>query len=1017
MDSNPYTYWAALTDNELTVDKVKQGLAPIQDDLWVAAACTDRIVDDVEVQQTLLELGISRTGRAVERSKDALAFSSNRKDGGEALSSIEPGLGTMSDAAKSHDAVVAHFRAAPHDAQLCALRATLLWRLDRLNTFVEIRKAAPQGPKDEVEDEIEEWEDDPWADEATPGSSTAHDPKTSVKFPISLSTFLMGDLLEISCQLASLQLFGALQLLFNRLGPLLWPYRLTILASIPEHIQPSEFREILPAFDPSQNAESHAVWQLWRIQVDWSETAEVQAALKDVDFLQLSPNNLVPNQSLPHNDPLTADELLTWYKTRVDAVINATGLIDVALATIQHGASQGISGLDELGEELSLLSRLVYDAPQGPDDADDWTLQRWRSLEPPAVVRAYLAHSTPDSLPKDIARLVLPYLFVLESRAERAGKPDPKIPTHLLYDYILSASLDLVASIFEASKPTLPAAQRLIRDDEDIARLALACLYGSDSLDEWPTMSRIFECLPAWNIARDEDNDEDAADTTVISLGAFLTPSTARPHCSAADLLVFFKPLSLASLSRALDILDVHLESGEIFSRWSVPAPLRWYLQSSGNAKEQRAWANRMARRAGGVDDQLKTREDWEWLLEDMLKLTGKGDTGLPGAFGLLTRDEVIELFFSGLLSSGNFEIAKGLLHSSHKHLNLDSRKIEEICLTCSREFYDNAETGNYRFGGMKLAYECLDVPQQTEQILLEKEFIEATSRITSFNVTSRPGIPISPIEIRLTKDRLSLISRVLSSNNDAYKHTEVILDLVHKLGFRNDVVAEVKTLAMLADTALQAEDFSRAFELSHRMVDTAVEFRHSSTAHDPRVIEASEVCWVACFQLGRQPEFHDADKKLDLLGRALELCPPEKLHDVLTSWRRLESEHIDAREERLSDERNGNTISVPYERIFTAPGNVAASLRARLQGLHMPSPPLLSTPDAAALASRTFRSVAANFPFSVGHRGHSQASDRDERGSRTGSLLRGDGEDVSAQASRVLSKGIGWLIGADDEV
>lgn len=30
----------------------------------------------------------------------------------------------------------------------------------------------------------------------------------------------------------------------------------------------------------------------------------------------------------------------------------------------------------------------------------------------------------------------------------------------------------------------------------------------------------------------------------------------------------------------------------------------------------------------------------------------------------------------------------------------------QDICLTCSREFYDNASSGNYRFGDMKLAYD-----------------------------------------------------------------------------------------------------------------------------------------------------------------------------------------------------------------------------------------------------------------------------------------------------------------------
>lgn len=312
-----------------------------------------------------------------------------------------------------------------------------------------------------------------------------------------------------------------------------------------------------------------------------------------------------------------------------------------------------------------------------------------------------------------------------------------------------------------------------------------------------------------------------------------------------------------------------------------------------------------------------------------------------------------------------------------------------------------------------------MDVPRPSDRIIREKEFIEATSRLSSFNITSRPGIPISPIEIRLTKDRLSLVSRVLSSNNDAYKHTEVILDLVYKLGFRDDATTEVKALAMLADTALQAEDFIRAFGISERMVDAVLTLRASAPMglDDPRILEASEVCWVACFQLGRQPEFDDLEKKLSLLGRALELCPAEKLHDVLTVWRRLEKDDVENREERLSYSQSGVAGPSGRRRRAIAPTNAASSLRARLQDFHMPSPPLLSTPDAAALASRTFRSVAANFSFSVSSRGRSQVLELDDASSRRSGSQRRSDEDVSAQATRVLQKGIGWLIGADDDV
>ena len=93
------------------------------------------------------------------------------------------------------------------------------------------------------------------------------------------------------------------------------------------------------------------------------------------------------------------------------------------------------------------------------------------------------------------------------------------------------------------------------------------------------------------------------------------------------------------------------------------------------------------------------------------------------------------------------------------------------------------------------------------------------------------------PIEIRLTKDKLSLVSRIVSSNENVYKHTEVILDLTRKLGFQDDVLAEVKTLAMIADTALQAEDFTRAFEANERMIERVLQLQRSSKSETDRDI------------------------------------------------------------------------------------------------------------------------------------------------------------------------------------
>ncbi|KAG2755536.1 hypothetical protein P692DRAFT_20793257 [Suillus brevipes Sb2] len=996
-----YTRWETLKDEEITVSDVQDTLALTNDDLWVAAACVDQFVSDEVVQRSLIELGINRTSTAVERCKEVLLLSSRAPGSSDAVN--EP-----------KELLSAYFADTPEDAQLCHIRTALLARLDRLNSFAEIYRELLAKKRDE-EDNLgidEEWEDDPWKEEGE-ASIIAH-AASPVQPPVPLQDFLTEDILDMACFYASQECFDAVRTLLTYHRSCLWPYRFTILESIPCHSNPSDYRDFLPTYDAATDKELASPLHRWRTEEDWVESVEVQAALSQIklpaEFEALHPSSV--NAASQELQLLSAQQLTTWYQKRVDQVISSTGMLDIALSLAQHGGSLGILDLDELGEDLSLMTRLVYDIPRAwAQDDEDWTLVRWRNMEPSQVVGAYLAHSTTDTVAKDISRLIMPYLFVLESRSERAGRPDPDLPDRLLHNYVLGAPLDIVAAIIEASKRTLLPPQRVIKNDEDVARLALACLYGSNSITEWMTMSRIFECLPAWEIGPSPEDEADEADATIVSLGEFVTPSTAHPQCGPTDLLFFFKPLPVTSLSRALDILDVHLESGEIFARWNVPAPLRWFLQSAGNVTEQRAWANRMARRTGAAADKLKEMEDWELLLDDMLKLCGKNESGVPSAFGLLTGEEVSSIFFSGLLSSGRFDIAKDLIHSKHDKLTLEASKIEDLCLAASREFYDNASSANYKVGDMKLAYDCLDVPAPSQQLTKERDFIEATSRLSSFNIMSRPGIPILPIEIRLTKDRLSLISRVLSSNADAYKHTQVMLDLLHKLGFRDDVVAEVKTFAMVSDAALQAEDFTRAFITNQKMIDAVFKLRSaitSSGSDDQRLREASEVCWLSCFQLGRHPDFPNVEQKLTLMGRALELCPADKLNDILILWRRMEQEDLEVRKERLADHS---------PRPKPAATKPISSLQSRLNNLHVPTTPLLNAEDAAALAGRAFSRVASNFPFRVSGRERSGSREGQTRsGSQDESHRRLDGEDVSQQASRVLQRGIGWLLGADDE-
>jgi hypothetical protein len=46
------------------------------------------------------------------------------------------------------------------------------------------------------------------------------------------------------------------------------------------------------------------------------------------------------------------------------------------------------------------------------------------------------------------------------------------------------------------------------------------------------------------------------------------------------------------------------------------------------------------------------------------------------------------------------------MLYASHRKIRLEHGVIEEIAITSSHELYDNASSGNYKVGDMKLAYD-----------------------------------------------------------------------------------------------------------------------------------------------------------------------------------------------------------------------------------------------------------------------------------------------------------------------
>ncbi|AFR98986.1 hypothetical protein CNAG_05559 [Cryptococcus neoformans var. grubii H99] len=901
--------------------------------------------------------------------------------------------------------------------------------------------------------------DDPWLQNSsvpasestfqvvnTPAAPSITASETADPLPIAMSEFLSQPIVISALSLASASSLQALKLLCQHQHRELYPYRFNLLEAVPGWVSPSDLEsvELLPAVDSDDN-------ERWVPPVVTSAIVAHQAfpqIINDV-YLPSSMSTIPPTILLqPCQHAVSPSDLAKWYTAHVLS-LDEVGILDIQLAWVQHGASLGVPSLDSLGEDLTLLSRLVYDANLTQDQHVKWTLGNWMLAKESDIIAAYLSSSTPESIAGDVRRLVMPYLYVLESRAERAGIPSSNLISDSLNSTILSLPLRLALPLFEASKATLPPSERVIRNDLDVARLALACLYGSQERGGavWSTMSSIFECLPVWELTGEDAEDEELTSTTLDSISNFLRPTSASTSPpSKSDILFFFQPLPFASLSRALDILDVQLESGEILARWGVEKRLGELLGMTGDQKGQMELAERLVRQGEasvgkGGDDR------WRRLWNDMERLSS-GEGLLKGALGTLTQQARGRVYFDGILRSGDFEIAKKMLKMLQGDGAIDDAAVEEVVLKVSKDFYVCADSCNIYTGNMKLAYDALSVAPSTPATVAERQYIEATSRLSSFSTFT-----LSPREIRHDVNPLSLLSTVLSdSSSDAYRLPDLMLDLAEKLGCRNEIDHGL-VWGMVGRAAIAKEDWTMASKAVGNMVQTVKKSQSSQTAvkQEQQINHIAESgstlrseTWALAHALSSQPEFSDIPAKLKFVSSAIELCPASELPSIIETFRQIEKGRI--RLDEAAKRRRMKGIAAPQlpsepsigvsnvaavqERVLGSrtaakAAKLALDIGGRLTAhRQLPSPALLSSatfssPFAGHELSRplsrnsaTGSEVGSDGGYKVGgslSSGSAGARDLFEH------LGRDEAERVRKGARRALVRGVGWLLGADE--
>ncbi|KAI9477748.1 MAG: secretory pathway protein Sec39-domain-containing protein [Benjaminiella poitrasii] len=660
----------------------------------------------------------------------------------------------------------------------------------------------------------------------------------------------------------------ALDAIFLHHGKDVLPHRLFILSQISETVDPSRFD--LPHV--THDHEDSWLEEPWRKEQDIVEQEWVQQLIQldvkeEADYLAKL-NGGIETTEYPTSSRVIAD----WYLQRA-YVTDKIGLSSTALEICRYAQVMGVKGIEEVVSDYEWLCKYVYVSKSTSEDEQDYVdLDKFRSMSSYDILEGLLSNTNTATIVDDMMRLALPWNEVAKKRKD--GDQEFLLYRWLLNPAIVNYHLDWCCAVFERSKPTILLEDRIIKDDFDLSRLILAIVYTSDGSMDY--LVRLFECLPIF-----EDMDEDNEESMDM---AHIFPEATSPF----DLFLKLQSVGSYGLTQMMDTLQNHLSSAEVLARYHANVPLNWYLVDQP-LQAQRQLCIRMASRAsGGVESggsQFDRDDDWRELLDDMLRLCDNG----KGIFGKLESSEIMEIFFSTLLRCGRFHLAKELILGSRRII--DIVKAEQLVIDAEREFFDNAASGNKNSGSLKQAWDCLQILPPTTEIKKEMSLINAThTLIAEYKVQDRPGITLMPIQIRQSKNRLELISKLINTKKDIYLQHEKVLEIVHQLGYYDDLLAKVKAIAMLASAALVEEDYLVSYKLCQIAVDFAQNKKASSNskAYNDQVDQAA---WQICLSLGKVDAFNDTSRRLDALSMAMTLSPVENIRDVLAIWRRLDQD------------------------------------------------------------------------------------------------------------------------------
>lgn len=579
-----------------------------------------------------------------------------------------------------------------------------------------------------------------------------------------------------------------------------------------------------------------------------------------------------------------------------------------------------------------------------PDSEDTIGLQEFQSLSGATGVKTLLNNAEqaqqPAFIARDLDKIVTPWVHGTSEWKRRRVEPEHAEDTASEWDsvnqWLLSTSLDnfeVAGNAFvqwsgPKSSPNSPNSQLEEAVIDALAQTGLAIIYAGPELskDALALAENVFTKVSS--IARQRP-----LDSTTVTPEIHLDGSLAQ-NLKEADLLPtgLLRPgNSLTRVNKAsLALVQGLLATADLLLEFDLPTSISTLAQTClfGSERQQKDELGRILQRLSG-----RTKSQSEWVsawhrLHWARRWTRKDTSDRSGTqFGLLSRissEELDAQILDAALNSGHYDVVGKIYFDAATPL-LPAAEIEKHVADAILRAYDNAADGNRDRGGLRPAYEMLKhfrhkLPESSKIEDIEN-LIKATHRLSFYRLNLSHGVGFRPVAIRVQKNPLNLVAKVLEQDPRSYTKLDDLLEIGRCL-----VLAHLPSRTVTDDGSepLGQRLFHAEHEITRLAIEAALKSNDFDTAYSYITTRLSngttgeyhdDISWRAAYAAGKHrpaatPKSLDArienlSRRMELLSRALVLAPVgDSLAEILGTWRRHEEEMAALREEGVQEER-----------------------------------------------------------------------------------------------------------------